>query len=155
MNFVKVKQNEMHVCEIGCSTGDNGQLLALAGAKQVTFNDIGSLALAELRKSLLALPKELRARCQVIQADCLELLQQNPKLRNDVDLILCRNLMHFFCDEKLSRFFLLNKELLKTGGKAIISVQSVAATLRHNKEKDTAFYKKTSFAIYNCFLYHK
>jgi len=54
-----------------------------------------------------------------------------------------------------TRIFLLNKELLKTGGKAIISVQSVAATLRHNKEKDTAFYKKTSFAIYNCFLYHK
>jgi hypothetical protein len=33
MQLVNARDDEMHVCEIACSTGDNGLLLALAGAK--------------------------------------------------------------------------------------------------------------------------
>jgi Methyltransferase domain len=122
--------------------------------KKLTFNDIGSRALAELRKNLLTLPKELQDRCQVIQADCLDLLQKTPKLRNDIDLILCRNLIHFFSDEQLGRFFSLMKELLKPAGKAILNVISVASFLRNSKEMAYELYKNTTFTIHRLDLYY-
>lgn len=124
MKFVK-KQGDVSVCEIGCAHGENGILLACAGAKQVVFNDIDEGSIQAVRNQIKQLPQQVQSACKVDQGDCFDLLDRNPELENSIGLIVCRNLIHFFKDQEQVKFFELIKKMLKSGGQAIFTVNSV------------------------------
>ncbi len=41
-------------------------------------------------------PSNVSEKLEFIQSDCVDILKIRPKLAQKVDLILCRNLIHFF-----------------------------------------------------------
>jgi SAM-dependent methyltransferase len=117
-------QPGMHVCEIACASGEIGILYAYAGA-HVTFNDIEPREIAVLKKNLKSLPKPIQKKCTVIEGTCLDLLTKKPDLKEKMDIVVCRNLLHFLRLPEQIKLLGIVKSMLKTGGQAIFTANSI------------------------------
>ncbi len=124
---MQLARNET-VLEIAGATGENSAALAFSGAERVYLNDIGEEEVQNFEQIREALTKAIPSvgkKLESIHGDCFDLLKLKPELANKVGLVLCRNLIHFFNDKKQAEFFALLKKMLKPGGRAIFTVNSV------------------------------
>ena len=135
------------VVEIAGASGDNSILLALAGAKKVYLNDIVPSEVQRFINLRKDLPPNIRDRLVPVPGNCFDLLKTNPSLANRVDLILCRNLIHFFTDEQQTSLLRLVKEVLKPGGKAIFATNATYVVLGEPSNH-------TSFNTTQCVISH-
>lgn len=111
------------VLEIGGAGGENSILIVMAGAKRVYMNDIEQAEVEQFERLRVQLP-EVSSRLESICCDIFTLLDKRPDLISQIDVVLCRNLLHFFTDRRLSLFFPLLKKLLKPNGEIIFSANS-------------------------------
>lgn len=114
------------VVELGGAHGDNGILLAFSGAKVVCVNDVLEPEMAAFETTRKSLPKEIAQKLAPIPGSCFEILDKKPSLSKKVGLVLSRNLFHLFnsIDDQVT-FCSLLKQMLKPGGRAIITANSV------------------------------
>ena len=150
MSLIKEQEGEIEAWEIACANGGNGMLLAYAGAKQVRFNDIDVAELQDLNSCIEKLPKEIFKKCEVLYGNCLNLLEQKPEFANRAGFILCRNLLHFFTDKEQNAFLEMIKKMLKIGGQAIFTVNSVYSYGAAAKEAQADKCDGSSFHTLNC-----
>lgn len=112
------------VLEIGGASGENAMLLAFAGAQFVYMNDIEPNEVKKFEKNKEALPPSVSNRLKSLGCDVFDLLNIDPNLSSRIDLIYCRNVLHFFTDNQLQVFFPLLKKLLKPGSQVIFTTNS-------------------------------
>lgn len=143
------------VCELACASGENGLLLAYAGAKEVIFNDIDSGSIATLKSRLKSVSAKVKKACTVIEGNCLDLLKSKPTLENRVDLLLCRNLLHFFNSQERIEFLELITKMLKSGGQAIFTVNSVYGFGEAAVQQQLDQCEGTAFELTHCLVYDR
>ncbi|MBS0620185.1 MAG: class I SAM-dependent methyltransferase [Verrucomicrobia bacterium] len=150
MQFVKGKV----AVEIGGASGENAILLAFAGAEKVYMNDREPLEIDQFQKLQRSLPADVRDKLIAVEGSCFELLSKHAQLSNQVDLVLCRNVIHFFNPQEQADFFDLLKTILKPGGKAIFTVNSkYGEPNRSFKETLEENPSATSFQTTRCAIY--
>jgi SAM-dependent methyltransferase len=110
------------VVEIAGATGENGILLAFAGANRVVINDKSSTAMQALRTEL---PPSVAGCVEGVEGDCFDLPIKKPEIMGHVGLLLCRNFIHFLRDELLEKFCSMVKGMLREGGRAVIMANCV------------------------------
>jgi SAM-dependent methyltransferase len=155
MKIVKEREGDIAVCELACASGENGLLLAHAGAQKVTFNDIDPGSIKNLRKELQNVSTEVQKACEIDEGSCLDLLQRKPELENQVDLIVCRNLIHFFNNEELSLFLKLINKMLKPNGQAIFTANSVYVHRELAQEAQLDKFQETTFNTMFCYIHDR
>jgi predicted O-methyltransferase YrrM len=132
------------VLELGGADGAHAVFLGYAGAKRVYMNEIDPTEMTAFRNFKQNVHAEVGERLEPIETDCLQLLEKKPELAHQIDLILCRNLIHFFNAEQLTVFFELLKKLLQPGGKAIFTANSIYTlpdeNIYHTDPDATTFY---------------
>jgi SAM-dependent methyltransferase len=116
---------EENVLEIAGARGENATLLAFGGAKNVYMNDLDPTETATFCSNRATLPENVGARLKAIEGDCLDILQKKPNIARKIGLVLCRNLIHFHSQQEQREFFQLLKKILKPGGRAIFTVQTL------------------------------
>jgi hypothetical protein len=89
--------------EIAGASGENSALLAFAGLGEVYLNDIDSDEIKEFETLKLSLPEDVRSRLKSIKGDFFAI--EISELINKVDLILCRNFLHFLTDQQIEKLF--------------------------------------------------
>lgn len=155
LKYIK-KQNDAIVYEIACSKGNNGMLMACAGAKKVFLNDLNKKLMTALKGQIDKLPKKLKAVCKMDEGSCFDILKRNADLEGRVNLIMCRNLIHFFNHQQLASLFELVKKMLVSGGQAIFTANSIfqnyADAKPHEKEQ-LAQFTETSFQNTGVFVH--
>ncbi len=62
---------------------------------------------------------------EFIQVNCIDILKLRPELAKKVDLILCRNLIHFLTFKEQMAFLELVKTILKPGGRIICTANAI------------------------------
>ena len=134
MEWIKEQKGKIHVIDIGYAFGEDGLLLAYAGADRVTFNAVSSHRVAFLKTQLARLPQTLKSKCEVVEEDCLELLNKKPELKERIHLIVCRNFLSCINNPDVKRFFSMINSLLVPGGKAIFTTNSPHDVASLNKE---------------------
>lgn len=113
------------VVELGGASGENGIAFAFAGAKHVYVNDIDKREMTTFRTLCSKLPQSVANTLEAVEGDCLDILKKKPELRGKVGLISCRNVIHFFTNAQQLQFIALLKEMLKPGGRAVFTANSV------------------------------
>jgi SAM-dependent methyltransferase len=121
---MQLAKNET-VLEIAGAKGENSAVLAFSEAKHIYVNDICKNEIEEFEKIKQSLPLNIGQKLESVHGNCLDLLKLKPELSKKVGLILCRNLIHFFNNQQQAEFFALLKKILKPGGRAIFSVNSI------------------------------
>lgn len=124
---MQLAKNET-VLEIAGASGENSAALAFSGAERVYLNDIGEKEVQDfeqIRGALMRGIPSVGKKLESIHGSCFDLLKLKPELKNKVGFLLCRNLFHFFNDEEQKNFFALLKKILKPGGRALFTVNSV------------------------------
>lgn len=144
---MQLSNEKEKVLEIGGARGENAILLAFAGAAHVYLNDIQPLEIEVFEGVKEFLPKEISQKLTSIEGDCFDILKKMPSLKKKIGLILCRNLIHFFTDQKQSQLFDLTKRLLKPNGRAIFSVSASYtfaenATIKMNPQATSFCFKQ-------------
>jgi SAM-dependent methyltransferase len=122
MQFVREGKT---VLELAGATGENAILLAFAGAGAVHVNDLSPTEKDRFEELKQQLPEKVREKLTFHLGDCLQIFKEKSELEGQVDLLMCRNLLHFFNDQQEAEFVALVKRLLKPGGKAICSACSI------------------------------
>ncbi len=125
--YTMPKVKDEVVVEIAGAGGENSILLACAGAKKVYMNDILPSEVQKFNALRGTLPLEVQDRLVPAPGDCFDLLKNKPELKNQVGLVVCRNLIHFFTDEQQAKLIREVKEMLKPGGQAIFTANSTYA----------------------------
>ncbi|MBP9752840.1 MAG: class I SAM-dependent methyltransferase [Proteobacteria bacterium] len=105
------------MCEIAGASGEHALLFLLAGASSVVINDINK---EEVDKALQLwkdtfspeFKKHTKNRIRFICGDCFEVFN-NCKHESMYDIVLARNLIHFFTNEQRSNFFTLLSRITK------------------------------------------
>lgn len=145
------------VLEIAGASGQNAILLAMAGAKQVFMNDIDLTEVAEFEQLKKQISSEVHgnvgSRLESIEGTCFDILKKQPQLEGKVGLILCRNLIHFFNDLEQQIFIDLLKKLLKPGGKAIFTTNSVYT--QKNSEIPIQNPTATTYSVTHCLIHDR
>ncbi len=141
--------------EIGAASGENSIILAFSDAEKVYVNEINPNEIQQFETLKRDLPKGVKKKLDGIEGSCFDLLRINPKLKNKIDLILCRNVIHFFNSKQQTDFFQLIHSLLKPGGRGIFTVNSTFAFEGHPAIKKT-FKNNPDQACFThlcCFIY--
>jgi SAM-dependent methyltransferase len=141
--------------EIGAASGENSIILAFSDVEKVYANEINSKEIQQFGTLKSDLPQGVKKKLESIEGSCFDLLKINPELKNTIDLILCRNVIHFFTLKEHVEFFKLIHSLLKPGGRGIFTVNSTYAYLEHNSAKK-CFKKNPDQACFrdlSCFIY--
>ncbi len=112
------------VAELAAGTGENGILLGYAGAKLVLLNDIEPKEAARFEELKKRISPAVANITKFDTGDCFAFLK-NQALISKVQLVLCRNLIHYFNGKKLTQFVQLLKNFLPEGGKAVLTANSV------------------------------
>lgn len=123
--------NASSILEIAGARGENTILLGFSDAKRIYYNEIDPTEITGFRRLTKSLPKSIYRKLEIIPGDCFQILKKKPKLLNKIDLILNRNLIHFFNDQQQEDFFNLLKKMLKPGGVGIFTVNSVYSKPKH------------------------
>jgi SAM-dependent methyltransferase len=154
LEYAMERAKDREVCEIACATGENGLLLAYAGARTVTFNDISSGELAGLKRLLDSQPSSIRKKCDIVDGSALDLLNKKPSLRGRMGLVLCRNLLHFLRTPEQVRLLTMIQQLLAPDGQAIFVANSIytqgRAVAKPLEDSSTA-----SYHVQTCILFDK
>jgi SAM-dependent methyltransferase len=153
--FMRALKEGGAVLEIGAAGGENSILLAYAGAMvQVYVNEFAGGEVEKIQALKAAQPKDVAARVTVIAGDCLDILKKCPQLEGQLTLILLRNVVHFFNDERQTKLFALARRLLKRDGALCLSTNSV-----YGNQRERAIFEAnptwTSFVISQCQAYDK
>lgn len=128
------------VLEIAGAHGINALFFAFTKTIQVIVNDIDDSLLEKFRTFKSLLPHEVSKKLECVNKNCFQLLKARPDLKKAVDLVLCRNLIHYFSDQQHAQFFTLLSKVLKVGGRAILTANSkyslpqVQSTFESNPE---------------------
>lgn len=121
LGYIMQRGNKGSVLEIAGADGLNSLLLAFSGINKVYYNDIDEKEVALCKTAIQNfLPQEVASKVEILPGDCFKVLKE--PLKNKIDVILCRNLLHFFKASQVKEFFSLTKMLLKSGGEAIFTV---------------------------------
>lgn len=120
--------------ELGACRGENGLLMGLAGA-ETTINDINATELAEAAHAIEQLPLEMQHTISLVAGDCLTAFE-HPRFTESCDVIMARNLFHYFVGAKREELVKLVHRLLKPGGTLILSVNSALVTEFKEAMKD-------------------
>lgn len=123
-NIMKQAKNKT-ILEIAGASGENSILLAFAGAEKVYMNDIDPGELSTFENLKNTLPTDVSMKLESLPGDCFKLLDKKPELSKSMDIILCRNLIHFFSDTEQSMLFNIVKKLLKPNGIAFFTSNAV------------------------------
>lgn len=110
------------VLEIGGASGENSILLSFAGAKHVYVNDIDATEIKQFEATKKKLPVKIQSHLESIHCNIFDVLEHKPDL--SVDIVLCRNVLHFFKDQQIEEFFTLLKKILTPQGQVIFTVNS-------------------------------
>ncbi len=89
--------------EIAGASGENSALLAFAGLGEVYLNDIDPDEIKEFKTLKLSLPEDVRSRLKSIKGDFFAI--ETSGLIDKVDIILCRNFLHFLTDQQIEKLF--------------------------------------------------
>ena len=128
-----------NVLEMAGASGENAILMAFTKAKKVFYNDITPEEVENFKKNCQSLPNKIKEKLEVVSGSVFDILKISPKIKNDIDLIICRNLIHFFNDKQLEDFFDVVNKTLKVGGRIIVEVNSKDVLLSGlNVYNDTA-----------------
>lgn len=139
------------VMEIAGASGEHAILFALAGAEKVYLNDLENSEITTFEKLRANLPPNVKNKLESLKGDCLNILDLKPDLKKSVDLIFCRNLIHFFTFEQMKKFLVLLKDLLKPEGQAVVFCNSVYSFYDNNVHFKQ-FIKATHFQTIICVL---
>jgi len=137
------------VLEIAGASGENAMLFAFAGAQKVYMNDIDPDEMATFNANREQLPQNVDEKLEPIEGNCLDILTKKSDLK--VDLVLCRNLIHFFNDKEQELFFENLKKILKPGGIAIFTVNSLYVDSSNEQLLETNP-DATAFRVTQCVL---
>lgn len=124
MAYLMPKVQGKSVLEIAGADGIMSVLFAFAGAK-VYLNDIEPLELEWHKTIKKMVPQKVSERLETIKGDCFNILVNHSHLANTIDLIVCRNLIHFLTDQQQTAFFKLVKNLLKPSGEIYLTSNSI------------------------------
>ncbi len=117
-----VRGTEAHVLEIAGAAGQNAVMLGLAGAERVYHNDIVPSEVEAFEAHVSTLAPDQQKKFTPICGDCFELGDHIPS--GSLDVILARNIVHFFKESQYEAFFSMVKGLLKPGGRFAMTVNS-------------------------------
>ncbi len=92
--------------EIGAASGQNAMLLAYSDAESVYANEINPGEIAQFKTLTRDLPENVNKKLKSLEVSCFDLLKIKPELKNTIDLILCRNVIHFFNLKEQAEFLL-------------------------------------------------
>ncbi len=123
-----LKKNTGHekiALEIAGANGQNANLLGYTDASRVINIDTNLKEIQIGNVINCVAPENVNKKLEWISADCFNLLKSKPELKHKIDVILCRNLLHYFNKEKMRDFFKLIGDALRQGGRAILSVNSI------------------------------
>src|SRR5271154_3917383 len=127
--------------------------MAFAGAEQVYYNDITDTEVSTFKSLKKTLPEEIKDKLKVIDGCCFDILEKHPAMRQTINLVICRNLIHFFNPEQTEKLLTLIRNTLLPGGKAIITANSknviINAFDEHHEENPT----DTCFSTIQCIVY--
>lgn len=129
MAYAMENATNKNILEIAGAGGENSIMMAFGGAKQVYYNDISNQEVDAFKELHSSLPRKIQQKLEIIDGSCFDILKKKPKLADEIDLVICRNLIHFFNGEELEKFFDVVKKVLKVGGQIILNVNSKAALL--------------------------
>ena len=147
---MQLAKNET-VLEIAGASGENAILLAFSDALRVYMNEIDPQENLAFKLLKAQLPDAVQKKLESIEGSCFDILAKKPELSNKAGLILCRNLIHFFNKQEQADFCQLLKKLLKPGGRAIFTVNSVYSDPR-NKDTFEKNPDATCFTITQCLI---
>lgn len=137
------------VLEIAGASGGNSAVLAFSEAERVYVNDILPQEIQEFEAYRKMLPPDVAKKLESIPGDCFDILKLKPELTKKVGFVLCRNLIHFFTDRQLEKFFTHLKQILKPGGRALFTVNGVYDPERAcEKHADATSFATTDYIIY-------
>ena len=112
------------VFETPCADGKVVWKATMAGA-EVTANELSLKEFELLDKALKARVPSRVNTVTKLPGSCFDVLPTNPHLRGTFDLFFSKNLLHFFNDLQLTEFAQLTNDLLKEGGRAYITANTV------------------------------
>lgn len=131
------------VLELGAADGINSILLALAGAKKVYINDIEKTEIEKLKIHKSQLTRELKRKVEINLGDCFKYLKQ---FREDsIDILIIRNLLHFFKSSQQEKLLAEAYRVLKSGGIIHITTNGKQPRLIHLFPEDTVFKRQAVF----------
>jgi hypothetical protein len=139
------------VLEIGGADGFHAMLLAFTHARKVILNDIEPLEISRFESLKAQLPTDVKRKLESIEGSCLDLLKIRPALAQQVDLVLCRNLIHFFSGKQLVEFFHLLKKVLKPGACAILTTMSIYS-FQHKRDFFASHRHSACFTFIHCYV---
>lgn len=136
---------EKQVIELGCAEGKVVWKALLAGAK-VYANELSTYEMASLDRVVGGRVSHKQSNLVKLNMDAFEILQQNPEIKGTFDLLYSQNVLHLFAPAKALDFVKLTYDLLKPGGVAFITTNSIQfyhyetfAKFLENKEKGYDF----------------
>ncbi len=132
------KVSDKTVLEIGAASGINSILILLAGANKVVVNDIDENECKKCKQYVLSLPIEMQDKISINQGDFFDF-----SIDYKFDIILSRNLFHFFNKTKRNLFLQKIDKLLSSEGQLFISCNGVGSFLKYNP--NLIFEQKKSF----------
>lgn len=124
MAYAMENASNKKVLEIAGASGENSIMMAFAGAERVYYNDITHEEVAIFKQLHSSLPSKVQQKLEIIDGSCFDILKKKPGISNKIDLVICRNLIHFFNASELEKFFDTIKKALKVGGKVILTANS-------------------------------
>lgn len=151
MKYIK-ELGRPRVLEIGCADGKLGFLFAYAGA-QVTLNDIDPLEKEQYDAVRSKIAPVIQSQVDYLLGDSLKVFgPKKHKWNNMIDILYCGNLIHFFNDKKQNAFFNILDRVLKKGGIAVASVNSLYCH-RNFKNLAIQYPNQTSFQSTQAFIH--
>ncbi|MEM7175146.1 MAG: class I SAM-dependent methyltransferase [Chlamydiota bacterium] len=134
VNYAAFASKGEIVLEIGGADGAQSALLAFSEANKIYMNDLCKEEVELFKQTVKKLPPDIKKKIKSITGSCFDILKMQPNLKGKVGLLLCDNLIHFFNQEKEQQFLQLMKNLLKSGGIAILTANSPYASPENKKE---------------------
>lgn len=111
VDYLMKNAYEKTILEVGGGSGTNSILLSLAGAKKVYMNDINKIETEKFKNNVKKLPETFRkGKFIAIPADIFKCFGLFKKNKIKFDIVVMRNVLHFFNKEKEEMFF---KEIKK------------------------------------------
>ncbi len=95
---------DKRIVEFGGASGDISLLFTMAGAKEVVLNDLSKAAIRSALTKLLTLPKRFHKKMLIRPGSCFDLLEKYKEENERFDMVVARNLLHFFTAEETEKF---------------------------------------------------
>lgn len=124
-------------------------MIALSGAKKVYMNDIDPIELGKFLQIRSTLPESVKNKLDCLSGDCFFL---KSTLKENIDILLCRNFLHFLTDDQQKQFFQMIKGFLTPRAKVVFLTNSIYSDYRRSANIYEKNPKATSFKVWTCFI---